>query len=69
MTIRDRDDRLIYANDAALAHLGFASVEELRATSPDEIFAGYRVFGERAGHRDGRHPVGADPFRPPGRPC
>ena len=46
VTIRDRDDRLIYANAAALAHLGFASVEELRSTSPDEIFAAYRVLGE-----------------------
>jgi PAS domain S-box-containing protein len=46
VTIRDREDRLIYANQAALAHLGFASVDELRATSPDEIFAAYRVLGD-----------------------
>ena len=46
VTIRDREDRLVYANPAALDHLGFASVEQLRATSPDEIFAAYRVLGE-----------------------
>ena len=46
VTIRDREDRLIYANHAALEHLGFASVDELRVTSPDAIFADYRVFGD-----------------------
>lgn len=46
VTIRDRGDQLIYANPAALAHLGFESVEELRSTSPDEIFSAYRVLDE-----------------------
>ena len=36
MTIRDREHRFIYANPAALAHLGFASVEDLRDTAPDD---------------------------------
>ncbi len=55
VTIRDRENRLIYANAAALAYLGFASVEELQSTSPDEIFSGYRVLGE-----DGREIAMAD---------
>src|SRR5581483_10649118 len=44
VTIRVRDDRLLYANPAALAHLGLSSIEELRARRPTEIMAGYRVF-------------------------
>ena len=46
VTIRDREHRIIYANAAALAHLGFDSIEELRSTSPDEIFSAYRVLDE-----------------------
>jgi PAS domain S-box-containing protein len=44
VTIRGRDNRLLYANQAALAHFGIESVDELRATAPEEIMAGYDVF-------------------------
>jgi PAS domain S-box-containing protein len=46
VTIRDRDHRFLYANAAALAHLGFASWEELQATAPAEIMADYLVWTE-----------------------
>ncbi len=46
VTIRDRSDRLVYANRAALIHLGFDSVEELRNTPPERIMADYLVSGE-----------------------
>ena len=45
VTIRDREHRFVYANQAALAHLGFSTWEELRETSPDAIMADYRVSG------------------------
>jgi PAS domain S-box-containing protein len=51
VTIRDRNNRLVYANRAALAHLGFQSSEQLRNTSPDKIMDDYLVFTE-----DG-HPI------------
>jgi PAS domain S-box-containing protein len=44
VTIRNREHRLTYANPAALAYLGFASVEELQASSPAEIMSAYRVY-------------------------
>ena len=37
VTIRDPGDRIIYANRAALAQLGFDSVEELRVADPAAI--------------------------------
>jgi PAS domain S-box-containing protein len=46
VTIRDRNHRFLYANRAAIAHLGFDSWEALRDTSPDEIMADYLVSGE-----------------------
>ena len=46
VTIRNRDDELIYANRAALLHLGLESIDELRTTSPDAIMAEHRVFDE-----------------------
>ena len=46
VTIRNRDDGIVYANSAALASLGLASVDELRATTSEEIWAQYRVLGE-----------------------
>ncbi|MDQ2897094.1 MAG: PAS domain S-box protein, partial [Actinomycetota bacterium] len=46
VTIRDRENRLIYANAAALAYLGFDSVDELRSSSPDAILSAYRVLDE-----------------------
>ncbi len=49
VTIRDRSDRIIYANRAALLHLGFESIEELRRTPPAEIMRDYVVLGEDGG--------------------
>ena len=46
VTIRDRGDRLLYANPAALEHLGVESLEQLRVTNPASIMDGYRVTGE-----------------------
>jgi PAS domain S-box-containing protein len=46
VTIRDREHRIVYANRAALAQLGFTSIEELRETPPAEIMADYLVWGE-----------------------
>ena len=46
VTIRDREDRIAYANRAALAHLGFSSAEELRRTAPAAIMGEYIVRGE-----------------------
>ncbi|MGH2913416.1 MAG: SpoIIE family protein phosphatase [Solirubrobacteraceae bacterium] len=46
VTIRDRSDRIVYANGAALEALGFQSQDELAATPPDKILAGYIVRGE-----------------------
>jgi PAS domain S-box-containing protein len=43
VTIRDRENRFIYANQAALAHLGFDSWEELRDTEPASIMSDYIV--------------------------
>ncbi len=45
VTIRDREHRFVYANRAALAHLGFDSWDELRRTAPSEIMASYVVSG------------------------
>ena len=46
VTIRDRQDRIVYANRAALQTLGFDSVEQLRVTPPADIMADYVVSGE-----------------------
>jgi PAS domain S-box-containing protein len=46
VTIRDREHRIIYANRAALVHLGFDSLEDLQATAPGQIMSEYRVLGE-----------------------
>jgi PAS domain S-box-containing protein len=54
VTIRDRNNRLIYANRAALGHLGFESSEQLRNTAPDKIMDDYLVWTE-----DGR-PISMD---------
>ena len=37
VTIRGADDRLLYANRAALDRMGLASVEEIVATDPREL--------------------------------
>ncbi len=46
VTIRDREHRFLYANRAALAHLGFDSWEQLRETAPSLIMSDYLVWGE-----------------------
>ena len=46
VTIRDHSNRIVYANRAALQHLGFTSLDELANTPPDEIMADYVVRGE-----------------------
>lgn len=46
ITIRDRNGRIVYANPAAVSYLGFASAEELYATAPDQIMAGYTLLDE-----------------------
>jgi len=46
VTIRDREHRFVYANRAALEHLGFDSWEKLRETAPSEIMSDYLVRGE-----------------------
>src|SRR6185312_15260476 len=46
VTIRDRHHRFMYANSAALAHLGFETWEELQATAPAQIMADYLVWTE-----------------------
>jgi PAS domain S-box-containing protein len=49
ITIRDLDDSLVYANDAALRSMGFASLEELIAQPARAIMDGYHVTGEDGG--------------------
>ncbi len=46
VTIRDREHRFLYANRAALVHLGFESWEQLRDTAPATIMSDYLVRGE-----------------------
>ncbi|MDQ6778866.1 MAG: PAS domain S-box protein [Actinomycetota bacterium] len=46
ITIRDRQQRFLYANPAAVAHLGFESWEQLRDTAPDTIMSDFLVWGE-----------------------
>jgi PAS domain S-box-containing protein len=46
ITIRDRQHTFVYANPAAVTHLGFDSWEELRKTPPAEIMKDYLVWGE-----------------------
>jgi PAS domain S-box-containing protein len=49
VTIRDREHRFLYANSAALAHLGFESWEQLRQTRPEAIMSDYLVQDEHGG--------------------
>ncbi len=49
VTIRDREHRFVYANRAALTHLGFESWEQLRETAPAAIMSDYLVWDEH-GH-------------------
>ena len=46
VTIRDRDGSIAYANRAALASMGFASMEELRSRSSRAIMSDYLVQDE-----------------------
>jgi PAS domain S-box-containing protein len=54
ITIRGRDDRLVYANRAALERLGMGSVAELAAADPRALMGEYATVGE-----DGRE-IGMD---------
>jgi PAS domain S-box-containing protein len=46
VTIRDPHHHIIYANDAAVRHMGFSSLEELQRRPPQIIFDDYIVQGE-----------------------
>jgi PAS domain S-box-containing protein len=46
ITIRDLNDRLVYANRAALRHLGFETVEEVQQKGLHSIMADYIVTDE-----------------------
>lgn len=46
VTIRGAEDRLVYANRAALDRLGLDSVEQLRAADPHELMQPYDTVGE-----------------------
>ena len=53
VTVRDRQDRFVYANRTALNNLGFASIEELRAHPDGSVLDRFVVFDE-AGNEMGR---------------
>jgi PAS domain S-box-containing protein len=46
VTIRDPHNHIIYANQAAVRHMGFDSLEELQRRPPQAIFDDYIVQGE-----------------------
>ncbi|MEY2440917.1 MAG: hypothetical protein QOJ46_343 [bacterium] len=46
VTIRDRADEIVYANPAALRHMGFASLEDLQRRPPGSIMSDYIVSDE-----------------------
>ena len=46
ITIRGRDNRLIYANRAALERLGMESVEQLAAADPQALMGPYEILDE-----------------------
>lgn len=46
VTIRDPHHHIVYANRAALEHMGFASLEELQRRSPQSIMSDYVVQDE-----------------------
>lgn len=46
VTIRDREDRIIYANRAALEQMGFASLADMQARPAGSIMDDYIVRGE-----------------------
>lgn len=47
ITIRDPHHRILYANQAAVRSMGFASLEDLQSQPPGEIFDEYEVVDER----------------------
>jgi PAS domain S-box-containing protein len=47
ITIRDRSNHIVYANRAAVAHMGFGSLEELLERPAQSIFNDYIVQDER----------------------
>jgi PAS domain S-box-containing protein len=47
VTVRDPNGEIVYANQAALAHLGFESLEHLRTRSSNSIMDEYVVEDER----------------------
>jgi Stage II sporulation protein E (SpoIIE)/GAF domain/PAS domain len=49
VTIRAPDDRLIYANRAALERIGLESVEDLRSADPRRLMEGWITTGESGG--------------------
>jgi PAS domain S-box-containing protein len=46
VTIRDPHHHIIYANQAAIEHMGFSSLDELQRRPPQAIFDDYIVLGE-----------------------
>jgi PAS domain S-box-containing protein len=46
VTIRDPDHHILYANRAALRHMGFASLEDMQRQPPQVIFEDYLVQDE-----------------------
>ena len=46
VTIRDPHDHIVYANRAALDHMGFASLEEMQRRPPHSIIGDYLVHDE-----------------------
>jgi PAS domain S-box-containing protein len=46
VTIRDRDGSIAYANQAALASMGYESLEELQSRSPRAVMSDYIVHDE-----------------------
>jgi serine phosphatase RsbU (regulator of sigma subunit) len=54
VTIRARDNHLVYANQAALDRLGFSSAQELRAADPQALMGPYETFDEQG------RPIGMD---------
>jgi len=46
VVVQDRDQRLVYANDAAAATLGFPSVEALLGVAPDDLTARTAFYHE-----------------------
>jgi PAS domain S-box-containing protein len=49
ITIRGRDDRIVYANRAALERMGFSSVAELSNADPRALMGSYLTFSEDGG--------------------